>query len=484
MGEADLTVFPFRFNRSVGLEGRAERLTADAGVLALRELDERLGFTRALAAGLDDPRNQRLITHPFAELLRSRLYAMVQGHRDQDDLDAMRDDPALRLAVSERRGDGPLRPVGEDELVPDGLASQPTQSRLIETLSRPENLAALPGLLFDSAVRGQRALRGNRRVRSMTIDVDSFPIDVHGNQAGGESNGYYHRRVYHPLIAMNAQTGDWLDACLRPGAVHTATVLEEFVMPLIERAESEICQEATLRADAGMPSPGLLTALEHHERGGRRRRGVRYAFRLSGNRRLDSLAAPHLRRPVGRPPNRERIWTHELRYRAKSWDKERRVVLVVIDDPGELFLKHFFLLTSFDEQAMDGPALLAHYRERGTMEGHIGELKDVLRPALSSSSRGRGDDPGRDGFCANAATLMLYALAYNLANTLRRVTAQATGTAWSLKRLRERVLRVPARMVLHARRIVVVLRDETLPLWNAMLKRLTQLLPGAPPTGA
>ncbi len=484
MGEADPTVFPFLFNRSVGLEGRAERLTADAGALALRELDERMGFTCALAAGLHDPRNQRLITHPFEELLRSRLYAMVQGHRDQDDLDALRDDPALRLAVSQRRGDAALRPVEEHELVPDGLASQPTQSRLIETLTRPENLAALPKLLFDSAVRGQRALRGRRRVRTLTIDVDSFPIDVHGNQEGGETNGYYHRRVYNPLIAMNAETGDWLDAQLRPGGAHTAMGLTDFVLPLIERCERELCQEATLRADAGMPGPELLAALDAYERGGRRRRCVRYTFRLASNPALERLAKPYLKRPPGRPPNHERVWTHELSYQAGSWDRARRVVLVVIDRPGLLFVEHFFLLTSWTQEDKDGDALLAHYRERGTMEGHIGELQDVLRPTLSSSSRGRGDDPGRDGFCANAATLMLYALAYNLANTLRRVTALATRTAWSLKRLRERVLRVPARMVLHARRVVVVLRAADVPLWSTVLRRLTRLLPCAPPGGA
>lgn len=479
MGEADPTLFGFSFNRSVELEGRPERLTADAGVLALRELDERVGFTHEIAAALHDPRRQDLVTHPLQELLRSRLFAMVQGHRDQDDLDRLRDDGAFRLAVSDRRGDAPLRPVPEEELTPDGLASQPTQSRLVGNLCRFGNLDVLADQLFATAVKAQRAMRRGQRVRSLTLDVDSLPILVHGNQVGGEANGHYHHQVFHPLIAMHGVTGDWLDAALRPGSVHTSTGLEEFLLPLVARAERELCQVAHVRADAGMPKPELLVALDDYDRGQGRPTGVPYVFRLSSNPVLERMAEPFLRRPPGRPPQAERVWVHELRYQAKTWDRERRVVLVVVDRPGLLFVEHFFLLTSYAEKDKDGLELLDHYRGRGTMEGRIGELKDVLRPALSSSSRGRGDDEGRDGFAANQANLLLYALAYNLANLLRRVTAAATRTAWSLQRMREVLLRVPARLLLHARRVTVVVRGEVAPLWNAVLAGLTRLRPVA-----
>lgn len=480
MGEADRNRQSFLFNASIELEGRPERLTADVGVLALRELDERSGFTHELAGALHDPRRQDLITHPFQELLRSRLFALVQGHRDQDDLDRLRHDPAFRLAVSQRRGDAALRPVAEDERVPDGLASQPTQSRLLGTLCLPGNLAALHQQLFASAVRGRAALARSARSRHLTIDVDSFPIDVHGKQAGGEANGHYHHVVYHPLIAMDAETGDWLDAALRPGSVHTSTGLAEFLLPVIECAESERCQVASVRGDAGMPSPELLETLEDYDRGpGHRRRGIPYVFRLSKNAVLERLAAPYLRRPPGRRPHHERVWTHELRYAANSWKCERRVVLVVIDRPGELFLEHFFLLTSYTEEQMDGATLLEHYRRRGTMEGRLGEFKDVLSPALSSASKD-GED-GRDEFAANEATLLLFALAHNFGNLLRRTTAAATRREWSLARLREMLLRVPARLLLHARRVTVVVRDDALPLWNAVLARLGRLRPHAPP---
>jgi hypothetical protein len=92
------------YNRSILVEGRENRLTADAGVLLLRELDERLGLTKSLAEELADPRHPVFVVHPQVELLRTRLYALAQGHKDQDDVDRLRNDPAFRLGVSKRRG--------------------------------------------------------------------------------------------------------------------------------------------------------------------------------------------------------------------------------------------------------------------------------------------------------------------------------------------------------------------------------------------
>lgn len=107
MGETQPTLFPLDFNRSLVIEDRPERLTGDAGVLALRQIDYRLGLTDWLATHLTDPRNQDLITHPQVELLRTRLYLLAQGHRDADDADRLGLDPAFRLAVSQRRGTAP-----------------------------------------------------------------------------------------------------------------------------------------------------------------------------------------------------------------------------------------------------------------------------------------------------------------------------------------------------------------------------------------
>jgi hypothetical protein len=129
--------------------------------------------------------------------------------------------------------------------------------------------------------------------------------------------------MYHPIVACAAETGDMLDARLRPGNAHTAEGALGFVLDLVDRLEGRMCQVALVRMDAGFPEEGLLAGLEA--------RGTPYVARIRNNRVLDRMAAPHLRRPPGRPPAEPRLWCHEMEYRAGAWSRPRRLVLVVLE---------------------------------------------------------------------------------------------------------------------------------------------------------
>jgi len=486
VGEADGTLFGLEFNGSLRVEARPERLTSEAGAVVLREVLERLGLVAWLTRRLHDPRAPALLTHPLAELLRTALLLLGQGWRDQDDADTLRDDAVLRLAVSDRRGLGPLAPSPpaagtppKNPAVPAGLASQPTLSRLMRLLSTPANRQVLRGALLEGAARRIRGARRGHRFRYLTLDVDSLPIEVHGHQPGSEHNGHYHARIYHPLIASIAETGDLIDAQLREGNVHTATGSVEFLEPLLDRVERDLCQVAAVRMDAGFPEETLLHALEA--------RGTPYVARVRNNAVLDRMAAPLLKRPVGRPPAAPRTWFHEQTYRAAPWSRARRVVLVVLERPDELFLHHFWLITNWTADQMDGAALLAMYRQRGTAEGHMGELMDVLAPALSSTPRPKGHYRGTaptqrvapgDAFAQNEVRLLLNVLAYQLVHTTRVLVETATQAGWSLRRVRERVLRVAARVLVHGRRATLVLGETAARLWRVLWPRMAALQRG------
>jgi hypothetical protein len=487
VGEADGTLFGLEFNGSLRVEARPERLTSEAGAVVLREVLERLGLVGWLTRRLHDPRDPALITHPLAELLRTALLLLGQGWRDQDDADTLRADAVLRLAVSDRRGIGPLAPSPagagppppKNPAVPAGLASQPTLSRLMRLLSTPANRRVLRDALLEGAARRIRGGRRGHRFRYLTIDVDSLPIEVHGHQPGSEHHGHYHARIYHPLIASIAETGDLIDAQLREGNVHTATGSVEFLEPLLDRVERDLCQVAAVRMDAGFPEETLLHALEA--------RGTPYVARVRNNAVLDRMAAPWLKRPVGRPPAEPRTWFHEQTYRATTWSRARRVVLVVLERPDELFLHHFWLITNWTADQMDGAALLAMYRQRGTAEGHMGELMDVLAPALSSAPRPkghyRGTEPTQrvapgDAFAQNEVRLLLNVLAYQLVHATRVLVETATHEGWSLRRVRERVLRVAARVLVHGRRATLVLGETAARLWRILWPRMAALQRG------
>ena len=438
--------------------------------MVLREILEHSGLVGLLASKLADPRDPTLVTYPLGDLLRTSLVLIGQGWRDQDDADALRRDPALRLAVASERGTAPLA-TGHH------LASQPTLSRLLDTLSGEANRRVLRETLAEMAGRRLRAERHGHRQHRLTIDVDSLPIEVHGHQPGSAWNGHYHQRMYHPIIAAAAETGDLLDARLRAGNAHTAEGALDFILDLVDRAKKTLCRVAMVRFDAGFPDERVLSGLET--------RRIPYVARLRNNSALDRAAAPFLKRPRGRPPVEPRLWFHELDWKAGSWSRSRRVVLVVLERPGELLLDHFFLITSIGADAMPAADLLEYYRRRGTAEGIFGELMDTLAPALSSAPRTRyatkgkrrikGEPTGMDAFARNEALLLLHMLAYEILHAGRRVMELATGTGWSLRRFRERGLKVGAHILLHARWVTMVVAQSAAAAWSCLWPGLHRL---------
>ncbi len=184
MGETNSTQIRPTFNRSLAIAGSDERLTSLAGLVCLRELDEKLGLTRDVARALEDPRDPSRVEHSMSSLLRSWTYTMAAHSSTKLSTSRLAMDPALRLAASDNKGVAPLGANG-------ALASQPTLSRFLDALGKKPNLAVLNDGLFESAARGIRAANKGKRLAEVTLDIDSIPHEVHGHQPGAECNGHY-----------------------------------------------------------------------------------------------------------------------------------------------------------------------------------------------------------------------------------------------------------------------------------------------------
>jgi len=464
MGELQEWLFEPTFNRAVKVDGADERITSNGGVLLLREADHRLGITEPLAARLVDPRRQELIRYELVELLRERLYALALGYAAQDDADRLAHDPAMKLAVWNRRGAQPL-----DER----LASQPTQSRLIDILTlTPANRAALRDSLAEACERHLRTTGGDHAARRVTIDIDSFPIEVHGHQPGASYNGHYRDTVYHPLVASYSVAGNYdsmqhgyrlgngfLHAILRQGQVHTAQGIRRFLAEVVLKAK-RLGYVVDYRIDAGYTDGETLDYLTDEN--------LRFIGRIKSNAVLERLAAPHLTRPVGRPPKEGYETLVELgKYQAESWQHPQRLLLVVVDRPDpktgqlNLFPNHFFLVVGWKPEELDGQAALEHYRQRGTFEDRLGEFQQAIRPRLS-----------HDDFAANEALLRLSLLAFNLASMLRLEYEDAAGSCVDLGRFQRDVLKAGGRVVKQARRLVLRVARAVTPFWRRLVDRL------------
>ena len=377
MGEAQDGLFEPTFNRAIKVRRNDQRLTSDAGVLLLREADHRLGLVESLAQQMIDPRDPTKIRYTLTELLRERLYALAQGYRAQDDLDRLAHDPALKMAVWDRPG---------PRVLDARLASQPTQSRLLDTVAVfGQNRQAMREALADWLVRYVRSTGQDRTVRQGTVDVDSFPIEVHGEQPGGAYNGYCRKTIYSPLVASFSVRGNYdsgfhgdrlgngfLHAVLRRGTAGSAEGALRFIQEVVRKSAS-LAYVLDLRLDAGFTHGAVMDYLTE--------RKWRFLGRLRGNPVLDRLAEPYLKRPVGRPLKEGYEDVFELGlYQAESWKHPQRLLLVVVDQPdpvtGQLNLlpDYFFLVTNRPAEEISGEASLAHYRRRGTFEDRLGEF--------------------------------------------------------------------------------------------------------------
>lgn len=461
MGEAQKWLFEPSFNRAVKVCASDDRITSDAGFLLLREADHRLGLTEWLAQRLFDPRRQDLIRYQLVELLRERLYALAQGYSAQDDADRLAHDPAMKLAAWDRPGQQTLE---------ERLASQPTQSRLIDLLTRTAgNRAALRDALSDACQRHLRATGGDHAARKVTLDIDSFPILVHGRQPGAAYNGHYQETVYHPVVASYSVAGKYdsmqeghrlgngfVHALLRQGQVHTAQGVKRFLQEVVRKARG-LGHVLDFRIDAGYTDGATLDFLTDEK--------LRFLGRLKSNPVLDRLAAPHLGRPVGRPPKGGYEEVIELgMHQAESWKHPQRLLLVIVDRPdpktGQLNLlpDYFFLVAGWKVEELDGPAALEHYRQRGTFEDRLGEFQQAIRPHLS-----------HDDFQANEALLRLSLLAFNLASTLRIEYEAAAGSCFDLGRFQRDVLKAGGRVVKGAHRLKMYVARVVAPFWERLI---------------
>jgi hypothetical protein len=94
------------------------RLTSDAGVLVLADVERRLKVAERLARCLTDPRSPGRVHYTLAEMIRFRMLLIAAGYPDANDCDALRTDLAFKMALGRPPETGP------------DLCSQPTMCRL------------------------------------------------------------------------------------------------------------------------------------------------------------------------------------------------------------------------------------------------------------------------------------------------------------------------------------------------------------------
>src|SRR5277367_3595995 len=411
-GEADKGTLRLDFDRRLMLQFRGSAITSDAGLLPYRELDDALSLTDTSADVLADSRTGKNGRHRLAGLLRQSVFGRLAGYEDVNDADRLSRDPAMRWVVGDR--------------AITGCAASASQMGRFETkwLSRRENLTALA----DLAGQWIDKVHQQRPPKTIVLDMDSSESPTYGEQEGSAYNGHFGCTCYHPLFVFN-QFGDVERCALRPGNVHGADGWRAVLEPVIARYRGTV-KRLYFRGDAAFANPEMYQFLEGV--------GIGYTIRLSANRVLQDRTGYLLKRPVGRPPHEVRRFYASFRYRAQSWNKPRRVVAKVEWHRGELCPRVGFIVTNL---ARPAERVVGFYNRRGTAEQWIKEGKGAIKwTRLSSRS-----------FAANAVRLQLHVLAYNLGNFMRTLAMPDPIREWSLTSLREKLVKIGAKVVSHGR---------------------------------
>ncbi len=297
-------------------------------------------------------------------------------------------------------------------------------------------------------------VHGRKPVRKIILDMDSSVSETYGQQEGSAYNGHFGCTCYHPLFCFN-QFGDLERALLREGNVSSADDWRSVLEPIVARYR-DLDISRFFRGDAAFARPELYEDLELED--------YLYAIRLPSNQVLHRQIDHLLTRPVGRPPNRPVVLYYSFRYQAGSWPVARRVVAKVEWHKGELFPRVGFIVTNLPWPSR---RVVKFYNGRGTAEQWIKEGKNAIKWTKLSCH----------DFMDNQVRLQLLALAYNLGNFLRRLALPPRVKHWSLTTLREKLIKIGAKVVTHARYVIFQMAEVAVPrkLFCEILQRIHRL---------
>ena len=430
--------FDFMPARDLVLGPGAGVLSSDAGLLAVRQFDERVGWSACFAACLQDERGAP--THSILSMIRQRVYGIIAGYEDCNDHDALRTDPIFKM-IAGRLPDG------------DALASQPTLSRLENSVA-PAALFKLIDLMIELGVQRLKAKHAGTLPRRVTIDLDPTDDPAHGDQQLALFHGFYDQYQYYPMIISEPTTQHVFLAWLRHGTAGAALGAEDDVRRIaaaLQRVSS--ATRLHVRGDAGIGSPQMYRMCEEG--------GHTYTFGLATNAKLKGWAHALVRRAeklYKQTGQKQRLFAFRW-YRAKTWDK-RRVVIAEAECSSEGANLRFIVTSLPVKNDKQAEKVYDAYVQRGTSEQRMDELKNGLAAGRLSCHR----------FMANFLRLLMHTLAFNLLNALRdhadvpEELRTARPDTW-----RSKIIKVAATIVQTTRRIVIEL-SASWPFWELLAR--------------
>lgn len=413
--------FPAAARKKVTAAFDGGRLTSDGGVLLLAQAERAMGLCAQLADCIADRRESSRVVHALDDILRARVLAIACGYEDADDLDALRDDPGFRLALSKLPGSGA------------GLASQPTMSRW-ENAPTARELARMMRAMIAIYCASYPA-----PPEEVTLDIDDTCDVVHGTQQLSFWNGHYGERCFLPIHVYDTASGRPVMAMLRTGKTPTGVEAAGHIRRLVRHIRRHWpTTRITIRGDGHYGRPEVMDWCEAN--------GVDYVLGLPSNAvlRADPVIVTAADACATRRAEEQRpVLRHyaETRYAAKSWTCQRRVAARI--EASTLGMDIRYVVTSLKHGSAEH-IYDTLYCARGRAENLIKMHKSQLASNRTSCRSAN----------ANQLRLILHTAAFWLLWRIQQEIPKTAALATAeFATLRLRLIKIAARVIETATRI-------------------------------
>lgn len=404
----------YRGNTQVSVDFSAGELSSDGAVVLLEKLERKHKLISYFSSRIKDDRDPLRITHSIEKLLKQRVFTLMQGYEDANDVDYLINDPLYQ------------------DILQGQMASQPT-------LSRFENCLGKQGIFDLCNAWVDRYVASLAGREELIIDIDSTDDPTHGCQQMSMFNGYYGQFMYNELFFHDGQTGQIIVPVLRPGNSHS----NKWYVSILKRIVNKIrlahpCLRIIIRADSGFSCPAFYKLADHY--------GLDFVIGLASNEVLKrkvkrvEKAVSHLY--VRKNIKHQHFFAHT--YQAGSWHKPQQCYTKVESTGKGLNTRH--IVSNLPQKDARQIYFGVYVQRAEASENRIKELKNMCF----------ADRLSNHGFWANFARLLISSLAYELFLLLKTAIKKTTvnqAKQWCIATIRTRLLKIGATIKKTKRRI-------------------------------
>lgn len=390
----------------------AHEVSADGGLLLLKEVENQIGIIKGLSSCINDTRHPGYVDHSIESLISQRVFQIAAGYEDANDCNQLKDDGVLKICAGQMPESSP------------SLASQPTMSRFENGLSYSElyNMAVFLANSFVSSYQEEPT--------AIIIDCDDTNSNTHGHQQFTLFNDYYGGYCYMPLHIYEGLSGKLITTVLKPGRRSKNTNVYAILKRLIGHLRKAWKNTMIIvRGDSHFCCKELMDWCHGQDK-------VNFITGITGNSVLHKLSETTVQsaerefKQYGKSVKRY----HSFLYKAASWGFQQRIIVKVeVTSMGTNIRYIVNNLHQYRAKQLYEIGFCA----RGNMELRIKDHKLYLRSDRMSCS----------SFLANQLRLFLHSAAYILMHTLQKEVLKGTVYATAtMKTVQLKIIKVAARV--------------------------------------